>query len=114
MGEDLERDKTIAFPFKRTLDRFYSESDLIFYDKLIYSESKVAPTYPGPDIRTSCFLKSDLRHVSRNAFKDKTGPDGEAYTEVNYILVLSTAAANMRFFLMFDGVEIGSVQATYT
>lgn len=114
MGEDLKRDQTISFPFLRTIDRDYDDRDLIFHDKLIYSENKVAPTYPGSDVQTSCILRSDFRHVNKKSFKKITGVDGKHYLQVHYNLALSTAEANMKFSLIFNGSQVGSVEATYT
>lgn len=113
MGEDLERSQTVKFPFFRTIKLHHRREDLICISKLVYSEAKIAPTYPGPDIKTSCELKSDLTRVDKKLFSKRTGIDGKTYFDVHYNLVLSTDAANMRFSLEIGGKEMGSVEATY-
>lgn len=114
MGEDLKRDQPIKFGFRRDINEIHDDEDLVFVDYLVYSESKVAPVYPGPDVKVSCKLRSDLSRVNKNLFEKRTGIDGKPYLRVKYTLALSTDAANMRFSLEFDGTEIGSVEASYT
>lgn len=113
-GEDLKRDQKIRFPFFRTINEFHCKKDLLISDKLVYSENKVAPTYPGPDVKMSCELRSDLSRVDKNFFMRRIGTDGKVYLDVVYDLVLSTDAANMKFSLQIAGKDIGSVEATYT
>lgn len=114
MGEDLTRDQTIRFEFYRTLPENYKRYELIFKSILRYSETNVAPIYPGPDVKTCCKVRADLTDIDRKKLIRKTGVDGKKYYEVHYCLVLSTATANMKFSLEFDGKEMGSVEATYT
>ncbi|KUI61322.1 hypothetical protein VP1G_08476 [Cytospora mali] len=114
MGEDLRRDHTIKFSFVRSVKQHHSNSDLIFHDSLVYSETKAAPTYPGPDVKTSCKLVSNLSSVDKSFFTKRIGVDGDPYLDIHYHLVISTAAANMKFSLEIEGTEIGSVEATYT
>lgn len=114
MGEDLKRDQPIKFGFCRDISEVHDDEDLLFVDYLVYSESKVAPVYPGPDVKVSCKLRSDLSRVNKKLFEKRTGIDGKPYLRVKYTLSLSTDAANMRFSLEFDGTEIGSVEASYT
>lgn len=114
MGEDLKRDQPIRFPFYRTISEFHDDEDLLFVSQLLYSEDKVSPRYPGPDVKVSCELRADLTRVNKRLFTKRTGIDGKPYFEVHYDLVLSTAAANMKFSLEIEGTEMGSVEATYT
>lgn len=114
MGEDLTRDQTIKFAFFRTLPEDYKLYDLIFKSSLRYSEANVAPIYPGPDVKTCCKVRADLTGIDKKKMIKKTGADGKKYYEIHFNLVLSTATANMRFSLEFDGQEMGSVEATYT
>ncbi|KAI3392445.1 hypothetical protein diail_5689 [Diaporthe ilicicola] len=113
MGQDLIRDETIKFPFKRTLQENYTPCQLIFKDTLYFSEARVAPTYPGPALKSCCSILSDLRGINKSQLVRHTGVDGLIYYDVRYNLVIATAAANLKFSLEFDGVEIGSVKATY-
>ncbi|KAJ0108760.1 hypothetical protein J7T55_011251 [Diaporthe amygdali] len=114
-GEDLKRDQTIKFPFVRTLKQGFTPINLLFTDTLYYSEATVAPTYPGPQVKECCMISSNLIEVAnpRNLVK-RTGADGKIYYDLNFNLVISTAAANMKFSLEFKGQEMGSVEATYT
>ncbi|ROV88754.1 hypothetical protein VMCG_10060 [Cytospora schulzeri] len=114
IGEDLKRDQPIKFSFYRALTESQLDYNLIFTDALSYSESKVAPTYPGPDVKVCCELRSDLSGVNKDLFEKRTGLDGKVYYLVHYQLVLSTDAANMRFSLEIDGTKMGSVEAKYT
>lgn len=110
----MKRDQTIKFPFSRSFPEDYSPLDLIFTDSLYYSTATVAPTYPGPEVKVSCVLHSDLTGVTKKNFKKVTGADGETYYQLNYHLVVCTAAANLKFSLEIKGKEMGSVEATYT
>lgn len=47
-------------------------------------------------------------------FVRRTGADGKTYYDLAFKLVVSTAAANLKFSLEVDGEELGSVEATYT
>lgn len=113
MGEDLKRDQTIKFPFVRTLGKNYKKSDLIVTNVLYYSEATVAPSYPGPQVMESCRVRSDLTGVDRAKLVMFTGADGKTYYDLEFNLVVCTAAANLKFSLEIDGVEMGSVEATY-
>ncbi|KAI7775462.1 hypothetical protein LA080_006794 [Diaporthe eres] len=112
-GEDLKRDQTIKFPITRTLRKNYRMSDLIFTSRLHYSEATAAPSYPNSQVKECCMVRSDLTGVSPDYFVKRTGADGKTYFDVTYDLVLCTAAANLKFSLEIDGVELGSVEATY-
>ncbi|KAK7697956.1 hypothetical protein SLS64_013043 [Diaporthe eres] len=114
MGEDLKRDQTIKFPFRRTFREDYRISDLIMTSTLHYSEAVAAPSYPGPQVKKCCKVRSDLTEISPHHFIKWTGADGRIYYDVRFNLVLCTAAANLRFSLEIDGKEMGSVEATYT
>ncbi|KAI0542677.1 actin-like ATPase domain-containing protein [Xylaria digitata] len=113
IGEDLKRNHAIRFPFVRTLSVPYSRENLIFYDDLLTSETKIPPIHPGRDTETNCTLKSDLTAVDTGLFRPLKGVDGKDYVEVNYELVLSTDAANMKFSLELNGKECGSTDANY-
>lgn len=112
-GEDLKRDQVIKFKFYRTIPQQYRAEDLIFHSEMCYAETNAAPMYPGPTVKMTCRVRSDLSAVNREALKPRTGVDGKEYFDVNYFLVLSTAEANLKFSLEFGGVEMGSVEATY-
>ncbi|KUI64110.1 hypothetical protein VM1G_10883 [Cytospora mali] len=99
---------------KVRVEKRHSNSDLIFYDSLVYSETKAAPTYPGPDVKTSCKLVSSLSSVDKSLFTKRIGVDGHPYLDIHYHFVISTAAANMKFSLEFEGTQVGSVETTYT
>lgn len=114
MGEDLKRDQNIKFPFRRILKENYRMSDLIITSTLHYSEAVAAPSYPGPLVKNCCKVRSDLTKVSPKNFVKYTGADGNVYYDINYHLVLCTAAANLKFSLEVDGEVMGSVEATYT
>ncbi|KAI0528130.1 actin-like ATPase domain-containing protein [Xylaria bambusicola] len=113
MGEDLKRNRTIKFPFYRTVTVPYSPHELIFQDRLITSEAKVPPPYPGPDTKVNCTVTADFSHVKKARFKRKRGVNGIEYTEIHYNLVLSTDAANMKFSVEFNGKNLGSADASY-
>ncbi|KAI1428888.1 actin-like ATPase domain-containing protein [Xylaria sp. FL1777] len=113
IGEDLKREQTIKFPFERHLIVPYSPSQLIFFDDLITSETKLPPQHPGLDTKVNCTLKSDLSRVDKDLFREYKGVDGKNYVEINYDLVISTAAANMKFSLELDGKNVGSMDARY-
>lgn len=89
-------------------------SDLIFTNTLHYSEATAAPSYPGPQVKDCCQVRSDLTGVNPANFIRRTGADGKTYFDLEYNLVVCTAAANLKFSLEIDGVELGSVEATYT
>ncbi|KAF2970535.1 hypothetical protein GQX73_g3058 [Xylaria multiplex] len=113
IGEDLKRNHTVRFPFVRTFSVPYSREQLIFYDNLLTSATKIPPVYPGRDISINCTLKSDLTAVDTSLFRPKKGVDGKDYIEVNYDLVLSTDAANMKFSLEVNGKRCGITNANY-
>ena len=115
-GEDLKRDQKIKFPFYRILDEGYDDDDLMFDTELIESETKIPPTHPSPGIDTkrNCLCTSDLRSIDRSLLQKKTGTDGKTYYNVHYDIVVSTEAANMKFSLEIDGVEMGAVSAKYS
>ncbi|KAI1084122.1 actin-like ATPase domain-containing protein [Whalleya microplaca] len=113
MGEELKRDQTIRFPFSRCVKLGYRDSELIFYDELLASDSKTPPTHPGEDAKVSCTLTSDLRKVPKSEFVKRRGVNGIEYYQINFDLVISTVAANMKFSLERAGKEMGSVDARY-
>lgn len=113
MGADLNRDETIRFPFYRTLEKNFSPYDLIFTNELSFSETPLAPEYPGSDVKTCCTVRSDLSLIRRGDLLRRRGADGKVYFDVHYQLVVSTAHANLKFSLEFNGTEMGSVEATY-
>jgi hypothetical protein len=45
-GDDLQRDKKIAFSFYRKLDTDYRPEDLLFIDTLLHSDAAKPPKYP--------------------------------------------------------------------
>lgn len=114
MGEDLTRDQTIKFEFFRTLRENFKRFELILKSTRRYSETNLAPIYPGPDVKTCCKVRADLTSIDRKKLIKKTGVDGKKYYELHYFLVLSTATANMKFSVEFDGKEMGGVEVTYT
>lgn len=112
-GDSLDRDQPIKFRFYRTIHKHHASDDLIFDDNLVWSDELVAPTYPGPEVKTCCTVRTDLRAVSKHDFTEKVGCDGKSYYDIHYELVLSTAQANFRFSLEMKGREMGSVEASY-
>lgn len=114
-GKDLKRNHTTKFPFYRPLNQQYKPTDLVFHSELYYAETNVAPTYPGPTVKMSCRLRSDLRGLSKQALglKGRTGADGKPYYDLSYNLVLSAAEANLTFSLEINGNVLSSVDASY-
>lgn len=112
-GEDLKRDQIIKFKFFQTIKLHHHPNDLIFYGTLRYSEREVAPDYPGALVKTACEVRADLRGVDKKFFRARTGSGGQACLDVDFSLVLHTAAANLKFSLEVAGKELGSVDATY-
>ena len=114
-GEDMIREQRIVFEFFRSLPLDFATSRLIFYDELIECSQDKAPDYPRAGVTVpNCTLKADLTGVDRKLFRQKTGINGEEYFEVHYKLVVETKTALMRFFLEFNGKEIGSIEAKYS
>jgi hypothetical protein len=114
IGEDLKRDQKIKFPFYRTLNNNFSDSELIFSDVLMESQSKTPPTHPVEgETKTNCTLTSNMTSVDRSNFVKRTGVDGQTYYDVHYDLVVATQSANMKFSLEINGKEMGSVEAKY-
>lgn len=113
MGEDLKRNRTVKFPLFRSVTVPYSPHELIFHEELITSEAKFPPRYPGPHTKVNCTVTADFRKVKKARFNHKRGLDGTKYIDINYTLVLSTDAANMKFSVEFDGKNLGSVDASY-
>ncbi|KAI0121016.1 hypothetical protein BJ170DRAFT_737483 [Xylariales sp. AK1849] len=118
MGEDLKRNWAIKFGFLGTLDLHHRKDDLIFHEALLYSATRLPLTYRDPDVNVTCALKADLSGVNKACFKKRTGIDGETYYDVHYLLgyrypSIDTQAANMKFSLKMESVEIGSVEASY-
>ncbi|KAF9760866.1 hypothetical protein IL306_004075 [Fusarium sp. DS 682] len=112
-GENLKRDHVIRQPFCRYLPKDYSDSDLLFRNNLSMSEAVLAPQHPTSDVKTNCTLTSDLRSVDKSLFKERVGKDGREWVKVSFELVISTKQAAMKFWLEYDGKEVGSVLATY-
>jgi hypothetical protein len=113
-GEDLKREQVMRFPFYRTLNDGYKPEELIFKDKLIQSELKVAPTHPSASAtRTNCELTADLRTVDKSEIKKRLGQDGKTYHDVFYDLAVTIKPAIMKFALEIKGKEIGSIEANY-
>ncbi|KAH7219581.1 hypothetical protein DER44DRAFT_91009 [Fusarium oxysporum] len=112
-GEDLKRDQDIRSIFCRNIPKAHSDSDLVFREKLSMSEAVLAPQHPTSDVKTSCTLTSDLRSVDKSLFKDRVGIDGREWLQIDFVLVISTKEAAMKFWLEYDGKEVGSVYATY-
>lgn len=77
------------------------------------SEEVLAPQHPTSDVRTNCTLTSDLRAVDKSLFTERVGIDGREWLQVKFELVISTRDAAMKFWLEYDGKEVGSVFATY-
>jgi hypothetical protein len=78
IGDDLQRDAVIKFPFIRSIDYNYSDRDLIFEDVLFESTDKTAPRHrsKGESINENCTVKADLRSINRFLFKPKTDTSG--------------------------------------
>ncbi|KAF5628925.1 Hsp70 family heat shock protein [Fusarium sp. NRRL 52700] len=112
-GQDLKRDQEIRRSLSRHVPKVHSDNDLLFQDKLSMSDVVLAPQHPTSDVRTNCTLTSDLRAVDKSLFKDRVGIDGREWLQVKFELVISTREAAMKFWLEYDGKEVGSVFATY-
>ncbi|KAI1374961.1 actin-like ATPase domain-containing protein [Hypoxylon crocopeplum] len=112
--DDLKRDRTIKFPFNRYLDvDTYIDRHIKFYDDLLSSDNMLPPTHPGYGTKVNCTLKTNLAGVDKSLFGIRRGLDGNTYYRVDYDLVISTTAANMKFSLEIGGKEMGSVEAQY-
>ncbi|KAF5561842.1 Hsp70 family heat shock protein [Fusarium phyllophilum] len=112
-GQDLKRDQDIRRSVSRHVPKDHSDNDLVFQDKLSMSEVVLAPQHPTSDVRTNCTLTSDLRVVDKSLFTERVGIDGREWLQVKFELVISTREAAMKFWLEYDGKEVGSVFATY-
>ncbi|KAJ4422617.1 hypothetical protein N0V82_002736 [Gnomoniopsis sp. IMI 355080] len=113
-GEDLKRAQDVKHSYHRTIRWDHHPVDLIFRTSLWYFQADVAPDYPGAAVKKVCKLRADLRQLDKTTFKTRLGHDGNLWFEVGYHLVISTAAANMKFSLEIDGKEVGSVEADYS
>ncbi len=93
----------------------YSDTDLIFIDGLIESESKSPLQYPndGVDTKANCTCTADLRSIDKSLLKKITEADGELYWELHFELVVSIQDANMKFSIEIEGKEMGVVDAAY-
>lgn len=78
IGDDLQRDAVIKFPFIRSLDHDYKENDLIFEDVLYEAKDKIAPRHrsKGESIKRNCAVKADLRSIDKSLLKSKTDVSG--------------------------------------
>ncbi|KFA66207.1 hypothetical protein S40285_05120 [Stachybotrys chlorohalonatus IBT 40285] len=115
IGDDLQRDQTVKFPFYRTLDHDFSPSDLIFKDTLFECGDPSAPVHrsKGRNISQNCTLTANLQEVPRTKFEQKTDKYGGPYYRVSYNLVISIDSALMSFSLELDGKKYGSVEAKF-
>ncbi|KAI4202012.1 MAG: hypothetical protein LQ350_002917 [Teloschistes chrysophthalmus] len=114
-GEDMQRDQKIVFSFYRSLPASYTPSMLIFTNNLLESPLDQAPPDPRTgSTTTNCKLTADLTGVSKQHFEPKVGlVDGTPYVDISYDLVVSMKTAIMKFSLEVEGVEMGSVEASY-
>ncbi|KAH7370903.1 Hsp70 family protein-like protein [Rhexocercosporidium sp. MPI-PUGE-AT-0058] len=113
-GDDILHNQTIRFPFYRRLSDGYSDSQLVFHDELIQSESRIPPAYPSGFVtKTNCLLKADLRDVDRSKFRKVIGVDNHTYYDVNYDLAITMKSAFMKFSLEMDGKEMGTIDTRY-
>lgn len=78
IGDDLQRDAEIRFPFFRSLDYNYTDDQLIFEDVLFETKDRTAPRHrsKGEFLKKNCTVKADLRGVDRSLFKLKTDTSG--------------------------------------
>ncbi|KEY71213.1 hypothetical protein S7711_02323 [Stachybotrys chartarum IBT 7711] len=115
IGDDLQRDQTVKFPFYRTLDHDFSPSDLVFKDTLFECGDPIAPRHrsKGRNISPNCTLTANLQDVPRTKFEQKTDKYGGPYYRVSYNLVISIDSALMSFSLELDGKKYGSVEAKF-
>ncbi|KAI9685583.1 MAG: hypothetical protein M1822_004441 [Bathelium mastoideum] len=96
IDDDLQRDKVIRFSFYRSIDKNYSQSDLVFEDELYESKDRNAPRH-----------KSKGRHIKR---KDT---QGKKYYDADYDLVVRLESALMTFSCEVEGKTVGTVEANY-
>jgi len=83
-GEDLMRDRKIAFPFHRHVEANACPDGLVFSTELKESSEAKPPVYPKSNlVKANCSVKSDLRDVPKTEFKKKCTPDGRKYWEVS-------------------------------
>ncbi|ORY58476.1 uncharacterized protein BCR38DRAFT_489394 [Pseudomassariella vexata] len=113
IGHELKRSEPVKFRFHRTLAFKHESDDLIFYDDLVYSDTRIAPVYPGCDVKVCCTLMGDIQLVDQSLFKKRTDIDGKIYLDFRFYFAVSTGTANLKFFLEVDGKKMGSVEATY-
>ncbi|KFG86767.1 putative hsp70 protein [Metarhizium anisopliae] len=90
-GEDIQRDHKIKFSFFRTLEKGYTNPELIFRDKLYECQDSIPKSY---------LIK-------------KKDPHGVTYYELHYDLVISLESAIMTFSLEVDGKTMGCVNVDY-
>ncbi|KAK4182907.1 hypothetical protein QBC35DRAFT_419950 [Podospora australis] len=115
IGDDIQRDQRIKFPFYRSIDVNHHPDDLIFQSILYECVEKHAPLHEfGQPVHQNCTLVSDLRNIPRNLFNMKRGVDGELYYDVNFDLVITLKSALMEFSLEFDGKPFGTVSPKFT
>ncbi|CZT11384.1 related to hsp70 protein [Rhynchosporium agropyri] len=113
-GEDLLREQVIKFPFYRSLREGFANSELIFKDELIQSESKTPPVHPAASTtKVNCVLTADLSTVDRRHLQRVVGQDGNIYFDVHYDLLITIKPAMMKFSLEVKGKEMGTVMAKY-
>ncbi|EFY98456.2 Hsp70 family protein [Metarhizium robertsii ARSEF 23] len=114
-GEDIQRDHKIKFSFFRTLEKGYTNPELIFRDKLYECQDSLAPIYPSAarNMRENCSVRADLTSIPKSYLIKKKDPHGVAYYEVHYNLVISLESAIMTFSLEVDGKTMGSVNVDY-
>lgn len=79
LGDDLQRDQVIKFPYVRSLDTHYTNEDLIFRDELHESKDKISPRHrsQGDAIKQNCVVTADFRSVDRSTFKRRTDTSGK-------------------------------------
>ncbi|ORY15235.1 hypothetical protein BCR34DRAFT_558917 [Clohesyomyces aquaticus] len=115
IGDDLQRDAEIKFPFVRWLDIDFADNELIFESVLYESKDRAAPRHrsKGESIGTNCSVKADLRGIDRSLFKMRTDTSGKPYYDVYYDLVVRLESALMSFSTEVNGKTMGSVEASY-
>jgi hypothetical protein len=131
-GDDLDRERSIGFPFFTQLPKNPSKEQLNVSYELSMCAPDTAPEYPeadckypepgdvrtnltdAPGVKKCCSLEIDLSTVPQEHYKTKTKPsDGTKYSVVNYNLLVKIEGARMVFAFECAGKEYGMVNAEY-
>ena len=78
--------------------------------------TKQSANLPGdmPDVLALCTVKADLRDVPESKYtKARSRPGGEFYFVAEFRIEILVDNSKLKFFLIFDGEEYGSVEPIF-